>query len=63
MVRSHLSRIVVARPGSDPMKALEYKARRAIKASSAAIEATRRGTPSHKAKTWRIGESPSKYGR
>jgi hypothetical protein len=45
------------------MKVLEYKARRAIEASTAAIEATRRGTPSHKAKTWRIGESPSHYDR
>jgi len=57
------SRIVVASPAPDPMKALEYKARRAIEASSAAIEATRSGTPGLKAKSWRIGESPSDYGR
>lgn len=62
-MRSHSCRIVVASPDSDPMKAPEHKARRAIEASSATIEATRRGTPSQKAKTWRIGESPSKYGR
>lgn len=50
-------------PSADPTKALEYKARRAIEASTAAIEATRRGTPSHKAKTWRVGQSPSHYDR
>ena len=47
----------------DPTKVLEYKARRALEASAAAIEATRRGTPSHKAKTWRVGQAPSHYDR
>lgn len=60
---NNTSRIVVASSASDPMKALEYKARRAIEASSAAIESTGGGTPSHKAKTWRIGKPTSHYGR
>jgi hypothetical protein len=50
-------------PSADPRKAGKYKARRAIEASTAAIEATRSGTPSHKAKTWRMGQSPSHYDR
>jgi len=62
-MRNHTPRIAVANPSKDPMKALEYKARRAIDASTAAIEATRRGTPSHKAKMWRLGQSPSHYDR
>lgn len=62
-MRNRTVRSAVVSPSTDPMKVLEYKARRAIEASTAAIEATRRGTPSHKAKTWRIGESPSHYDR
>lgn len=50
-------------PAPATMRALEYAARRAMKASSDAIEATQQGTPSRKAKTWRIGQGPSDYSR
>lgn len=50
-------------PSADPTKVLEYKARRAMEASAAAIEATQRGTPSYKANAWRVGQSPSHYDR
>jgi hypothetical protein len=50
-------------PSADPTKELEYKARRAMEVSAAAREATQRGTPSYKAKAWRVGESPSHFDR
>jgi len=62
-MQNHMPMIAGVRPSIDPMKALEYKARRAFDASTAAIEATRCGTPSHKAKTWRVGRSPAHYDR
>ena len=62
-MQNHMPRTAGVRPSTDAIKALEYKARRALDASTAAIEATRRGTPSHKAKTWRMGQSPAHYDR